>query len=82
MTPLRLPLIYQPYPLETERGRRLRQLRLQIPLSLRQAAAKLGIKVVLLGELERGVASVTEEDWERAYAILQSLVLPHPKEPG
>lgn len=66
---------YPPSP----KGEELRKLRLQIPYSLRQAAAVLKVGVVQLSGLERGtITYTTNEEWDRVYAILRGLIIPKP----
>lgn len=59
--------VYPPSP----RGEALRSLRRKIPLSSREAAAKIGISGAELGKLERGEATLgSDQEWDRAEALL------------
>jgi transcriptional regulator with XRE-family HTH domain len=55
-------------------GRYFRRARVEAGVSLRQAATKLGITHVYLGEVERGVrAPLPEKYWERALKAIPTL---------
>jgi len=55
-------------------GRYFRQVRVEAGLSLREAARKIGVSHVFLGEIERGVrAPLPEKHWSKALRAIPKL---------